>query len=133
MIIDDTRTFITLSVDNKPNYKTKTNILGKLINIKCGYNTRNKLRWVIIMDDSNQPLLSQTFLKNKKQCELNFLSNLYNLNFYVTLKQKDKSVVIPEDYDYLNWSNDFDMYFVGSTQDLKERLRVNGRSAYVGN
>lgn len=133
MIIDDTNTFITLSVSNSPHYITKTTLLGKPINIRCSYNSRNGLRWVIITDGNNQPLLPQTFLKNKKQCEFNFLSNIYNLSFYITLKQKDKTKKIPDNYDYLNWADDFDMYFVGSTQDLKDRLWVNGRGAYVGN
>lgn len=133
MVIDDTNTLVTISLSDRPHYTTKTSIMGKVINIRCSYNTRTKLRWITITDNSNRPLLSQTFLKSKKQCELNFLSNLYNLSFYVTLKQKDLSKEISNDYDYLNWSDDFNMYFVGSTQDLQDRLRVNGRTAYVGN
>ena len=131
MIIDATHTFITLTLENKPHYNMKTTIFGKSLNIKCGYNGRNGLRWIMITDDNNLPLLSQTFLKNKKQCQLNFLSNIYNLSFYVTLKLKDISKNIPEDYDYLEWEDDFDLFFVGCTQDLKDRLRINARSAYV--
>lgn len=133
MEIDDTNTLITMSLDDRPHFTTKITIFGKVLNIQCSYNTRNKMRWIIITDNNSLPLLSQTFLKNKKQCELNFLSNIYDLNFYVTLKKKSPSDIIPVDYDYLNWSKDFDMYFVGSTQDLQDRLTVNGRSAYVGN
>ena len=133
MIIDDTNTFVSITLDNKPHYTTKTSLMGKALNIKCSYNSRNGLRWITITDNNNRPMLTQTFLKNKKQCELNFLSNLYNLSFYVTLKQKDKTKKIPDDYDYLNWSDDFVMYFVGATQDLRDRMWVNGRTAYVGN
>jgi hypothetical protein len=133
MFINDTSNFITFSLSDVAHYTTKTTILGKSINIRCSYNSRNKLRWITITDSNNMPLLTQTFLKNKKQCEFNFLANIYDLSFYVTLKQKDKNKIIPENYDYLNWSSYFDMFFVGCSQNLKDRLRVNGRTAYVGN
>lgn len=132
MIINDKDTFITLSLDNKPHYTTRVSLLNKPFNIQCSYNTRNKLRWVIITDLNNNPVLSQTFVKNKKQCELNHLSNRYGLNFYVTLKQKDKSKIIPNDYDYLDWANDFDLYFVGRSQDTQNRLLANLREVLVG-
>ena len=132
MIINDKDTFITLALDNKPHYTTRVSLLNKPFNIQCSYNTRNKLRWIIITDLNNNPVLSQTFVKNKKQCELNHLSNRYGLKFYVTLKQKDKSKIIPNDYDYLDWANDFDLYFVGRSQDTQNRLLANLREVLVG-
>lgn len=132
-MINDIHRVVTLSVSNKPHYKTPVKLLGESLYVKCGYNGRNKLRWIIVTDANGLPLLPQTFLNNKKQCQFNFLSNIYNLSFYVTLKQKDSSKEIPKDYDYLDWSNDFDMLFVGSSQKLKEEMRVSLRTVYVGN
>lgn len=132
-MIDDRRRIVTLSVSDKPHYNTPVKLLGKNLYVKCGYNSRNKLRWIIITDANGFTLLPQTFLKNNKQCEFNFLSNIYNLNFYVTLKQKNKNKELPKDYDYLNWSDDFDMFFVGSSQNLIEQMRLSLRSVYVGN
>lgn len=133
MISDYFATAITTTLSNKPQYTTKISIMNKPFNLRCGYNTRNGLRWITIEDLNSKPVLSQTFMKNKKRCELNFLAERYNLDFYVTLKAKDRSKVFPEDYDYLNWADDFDLYFVGRTQEIRNRMRVNGRQLYVGN
>jgi hypothetical protein len=101
--------------------------------LRYGYNTRNKKRWIIITNNSGEPLLSQTFLKYGKRCELNSLAKQYDLDYYVTLKNKDVSKVYPKDYDYLNWAKDFDICFVGYEESLSERLRINERKFFVGN
>ena len=133
MIIVDRDTFITMSVSDKPNYTSQISILGRQFTLTCGYNTRNKLRWISVEDTNGQPVLSQTFLKNGKLCQLNFLANRYGLSFSVTLKPKSSTTTIADDYDYLEWSNDFDLYFVGRLQSTEEDMRVNLRKVYVGN
>lgn len=133
MIIVDRDTFITMSVSDKPNYTSQISILGRQFTLTCGYNTRNKLRWVTVEDANGKPVLVQTFLKKGKLCQLNFLANRYGLSFSVTLKPKSDTTIIPDNYDYLEWSKDFDLYFVGRLQSTEEDMRVNLRKVYVGN
>lgn len=133
MIIVDRDTFITMSVSDKPNYTSQISILGRQFTLTCGYNTRNKLRWITIEDANGKPVLVQTFLKKGKLCQLNFLANRYGLSFSVTLKPKSDTTIVPDNYDYLEWSKDFDLYFVGRLQSTEEDMRVNLRKVYVGN
>ena len=133
MIIVDRDTFITMSVSNKPDYSSQIGILGRQFTLTCGYNTRNKLRWISIKDTNGQPVLPQTFLKNDKLCQLNFLANRYGLSFSVTLKPKSKTKEVVVNYDYLNWSSDFDLYFIGRLQSTEDAMQVNLRKVYVGN
>ena len=132
MMISDKHTLTTVSVSNRPHYTSNFTLRGRPFNIRCGYNTRNKKRWIILTDKSDRPILTQTFMSDGKQCQLNHIANRYDLSFMVTLKKKDRYKFIPEDYDYLNWADDFELYFVGTSQSLQERLWVNGREAYVG-
>lgn len=133
MIITARDTFITMSVSDKPNYTSQISILGRQFTLTCGYNTRNKLRWITVEDANGKPVLVQTFLKKGKLCQLNFLANRYGLSFSVTLKPKSDTTIIPDNYDYLEWSKDFDLYFVGRLQSTEEDMRVNLRKVYVGN
>ena len=87
----------------------------------------------MITDLEDRPILTQTFISVGKRCELNFQAQRHNLNFYVTLKPKTPSKAFPDDYDYLNWADDFDLFFVGRTQKVVEEMRLNGRRLYVGN
>ena len=132
MLISEPDYIITTPVSDKPNYISKIDILQRPLNLICGYNTRNNMRWIMITDRGNRPILTQTFLKNKKICEFNFNANRIGISFTVTLKPKSKDVVIPEDYDYLNWSKDFDLYFLGRTQEKEEKYKANWRKVYVG-
>lgn len=125
--------YTTVKTLDYPDYQSKFNLQSTQVFIRCGYNTRNKMRWVILTDLNGMVLLPQTFLKFKKRCELNFLSNQHNLNYYLTLKPKDNTKVVPNDYDYLEWSKDFDMCFVGYEQSLVDKLDENLRVAFVGN
>ena len=50
------------------------------------------MRWIMITDQSNK-LLTQTFLKNKKDIEFNF--NIMKISFTVTLKPKSKDMIVP--------------------------------------
>lgn len=133
MIITARDTFITISVSDKPNYTSQISILGRQFTLTCGYNTRNKLRWITVEDANGKPVLVQTFLKKGKLCQLNFLANRYGLSFSVTLKPKSDTTTISDNYDYLEWSKDFDLYFVGRLQSTEEDMRVNLRKVYVGN
>lgn len=132
MLISDLDTFITISVSDKPNYTSNINILGQPLKLICGYNTRNKSRWLVITDQNNRPLLTQTFLKQNKISDFNFTANRLGLSFTVTLKPKLKESTIPDDYDYLNWSKDFDLYFLGRLQSTEDKFLVNRRIVYVG-
>lgn len=133
MIITARDTFVTISTNDKPNYTTQISLLGRQFKLTCGYNTRNKLRWISIVDSDERPVLSQTFLRQGKFCQLNFLANRYNLSFSVTLKPKTNTKTLPNDYDYINWSGDFDLYFLGRQQSTEEDMKVNLRKVYVGN
>lgn len=133
MIIVDKDIFLTVSVSDKPNYRTKISILNVPLNLTCEYNSRNKLRSIIITDRNGSPLLSQTYLKKGKLCQFNALANRYGISFSVTLKQKDATVTLADDYDYLDWSSDFDLYFVGRKQSTEDAYKVNIRKVYVGN
>lgn len=132
MIITDLDSFITVPVSDKPNYFSKIDILQRPLNLICGYNTRNKMRWIMITDQNNRPVLPQTFLKHKKICEFNFNANRKGLSFTVTLKPKTKDLDIPVNYDYLNWSKDFDLYFLGRLQTTEDKYHINRRKVYVG-
>lgn len=90
------------------------------------------MRWIMITDQNNNPVLSQTFLKHKKICELNFNANRKGLSFTVTLKPKSKGTSFPDNYDYLNWSKDFDLYFLGRLQTTEDKFHINRRKVYVG-
>ena len=90
------------------------------------------MRWIMITDQNNNPVLSQTFLKHKKICEFNFNANRKGLNFTVTLKPKSKGSRFPDNYDYLNWSKDFDLYFLGRLQTTEDKYHINRRKVYVG-
>ena len=133
MIIIARDTFITMSVSDKPDYSSQISILGRQFTLTCGYNTRNKLRWISLKDINGSPVLPQTFLKVGKICQLNFLANRYGLNFSVTLKPKSKTKEIAVNYDYLSWSSDFDLYFIGRLQSTEDAMQVNLRKVYVGN
>lgn len=125
--------YVEVTVSNKLNYITNYNLQNTQITMRCGYNIRSKSRWVILYDSQGDILLPQTFLRHKKRCELNFNSNLNNLNYYLTLKLKDNSKVLPNDYDYANWADDFDLCFVGYEFDMVRRMKRNFRIIRVGN
>lgn len=125
--------YFNVTLLNYANYSTNITIQSVPMVMRCGYNTRNKLRWIHLEDINGVTLLPQTFLKYGKRVEMNFNSNEANLNYYITLKPKDSTKIIPDSYDYLNWKNDFDICFVGYEYSLVERLMVNGRKTFVGN
>lgn len=133
-VIDDLYfryTKVTLS--NTFNYTTSFTIQNVQLKMLCGYNTRVGQRWVVLTDSYGNVILSQTFLKYQKQCELNFNSNEYNLNHFITLVPKDKTKSFGDDYNYAYWANDFDLYFIGYPKEISERAKSNYIIKMVGN
>lgn len=128
-LIDELITkYIYVSVNNE-SYYTSTIVVGSVqMKLTCAYNSLNKQRWVSLTDSYGNVLLPQTFLKYGRRCELNFNAEMSDLSYYVTLSPKDITKVryFTDDYDYLDWSRDFRLCFVGMSQSLIERLNDNG-------
>ena len=128
-LIDELITkYIYVSVNNE-SYYTSTIIVGSVqMKLTCAYNSLNKQRWISLTDSYGNVLLPQTFLKYGRRCELNFNAEMSDLSYYVTLSPKDITKVrhFTDDYDYLDWSKDFRLCFVGMSQSLIERLNDNG-------
>lgn len=124
--------YTSLSLSNDPYYRTRFALQNNQLFMSCGYCSRNKSRWVIITDFQGDVLLPQTFLKYGKRCELNFMAEVLNLHYYITLKPNNKNKIF-KDYDYINWANDFQICFVGYEQKLQDRLQLNKRVFLVGN
>ena len=118
-----TGTIIKLS--NTFKYRTKFNLNGVQVNMSCGYNVVNKCRWIILTSSSGEVLLNQTFLKSGRRCELTLKAQQLNLDYYVALVKKDRTKVTPNDYDYINWASDFDLYFYGRDYSVTEQLENN--------
>ena len=128
-LIDELITkYIYVSVNNE-SYYTSTVVVGSVqMKLTCAYNSLNKQRWISLTDSYGNVLLPQTFLKYGRRCELNFNAEMSDLSYYVTLSPKDITKVrhFTDDYDYLDWSKDFRLCFVGMSQSLIERLNDNG-------
>lgn len=128
-LIDELITkYIYVSVNNE-SYYTSTIVVGSVqMKLTCAYNSLNKQRWISLTDSYGNVLLPQTFLKYGRRCELNFNAEMSDLSYYVTLSPKDITKVrhFTDDYDYLDWSKDFRLCFVGMSQSLIERLNDNG-------
>lgn len=125
--------YVDVELHNNLRYKTEFNLQNIRVVMECGYSERNLCRWIILTTTSGITLLPQTYLKFNRRCELNFEANMNNLNYYVTLRLKDGSKIIDEDYNYLNWSKDFNLCLVGCEYELIERLDHNHRILLVGN
>ena len=128
-LIDELITkYIYVSVNND-SYYTSTIVVGSVqMKLTCAYNSLSKQRWISLADSYGNVLLPQTFLKYGRRCEMNFNAEMSDLSYYVTLSPKDITNVrhFTDDYDYLDWSNDFRLCFVGMSQSLIERLNDNG-------
>ena len=119
--------YIYVSVNNE-SYYTSTVVVGSVqMKLTCAYNSLNKQRWISLTDSYGNVLLPQTFLKYGRRCELNFNAEMSDLSYYVTLSPKDITKVrhFTDDYDYLDWTKDFRLCFVGMSQSLIERLNDN--------
>ena len=133
-LIDDyTINYTKVTVSNVFNYKTRIRLENNLLVLDVKYNLRNKRRSLSISSVDGEVLLPYTFLDYGRRCELNFNAAQIDLDYYVTLSPKSKSFVYDKSYDFLNWSDNFDLCFVGNSFDLKERLDKNIRIKLVGN
>ena len=128
-LIDEIVTKYTYVSLNDNDYYMSNIIVGSVqMKLTCAYNSLNKQRWISLTDSYGNVLLPQTFLKYGRRCELNFNAEMNDLAYYVTLSPKDITKVrqFTDDYDYLDWSKDFRLCFVGMSQSLIERLNDNG-------
>ena len=133
-IIDDFKyRYIDVDLHNNLRYRTEFNLQNTRVVMECGYSERVGSRWVILTTVGGTVLLPQTYIKFNRRCELNFGANMNNLNYYATLKLKSAGRVIDSEYDYLNWSKDFTLCFVGYEYKLQERMNHNARVLAVGN
>ena len=133
-LIDDYITnYVKVTLSDVFNYKTRIRLENNLLVLDVKYNLRNKRRSLSISSVDGEVLLPYTFLDYGRRCELNFNATQIDLNYYVTLSPKSKSFVYDKSYNFLNWSDSFDLCFVGNSFDLKERLDKNIRIGFVGN
>ena len=133
-LIDDyVINYTKATVSDVFNYKTRIRLENNILVLDIKYNLRNKRRSLSISSVDGEILLPYTFLDYGRRCELNFNATQIDLDYYVTLSPKSKSFVYNKAYDFSNWSTDFDLCFVGSSYELRERLNKNIRIAFVGN
>lgn len=133
-LIDDyTINYTKVSVSDVFNYKTRIRLENNILVLDIKYNLRNKRRSLSISSVDGDVLLPHTFLDYGRRCELNFNATQIDLDYYVTLSPKSKSFVYNKVYDFINWSKDFDLCFVGASYELRERLDKNIRIRLVGN
>ena len=133
-LIDDYITnYVKVTLSDVFNYKTRIRLENNILVLDIKYNLRNKRRSLSISSVDGDVLLPHTFLDYGRRCELNFNATQIDLDYYVTLSPKSKSFVYNKDYDFSNWSTDFDLCFVGASYELRERLNKNIRIAFVGN
>lgn len=125
--------FHKVSLSNRGKYVTSFFIDGVRVTMRCGYNTRNKMRWIILLDDIGGIILPQTFIKQGKRCELGFLANQQDLHYYVTLSPKNPYKTFLSNYDYLFWQLDFTLCFVGYAQEIEVEYETLNREHLVGN
>ena len=133
-LIDDYITnYVKVTLSDVFNYKTRIRLENNLLVLDVKYNLRNKRRSLSISSVDGEVLLPYTFLDYGRRCELNFNATQIDLNYYVTLSPKSKSFVYDKSYNFLNWSDSFDLCFVGNSFELRERLDKNIRIGFVGN
>lgn len=125
--------YTTVSLSDELNYNTKFVVGNTRIQMYCGYNSRNKTRWITLRNGFNEIILNQTFVKFGRRVELNFYAEDSDLDYYVTLKPIDETKQFDESYDYRNWSSDFELCFVGFEYSIRRRLENNNRVRLVGN
>lgn len=126
-------TNVEISLSNSIKYRTNFSLQSSVINMQCGYNTRNKKRWIILTDRYGNTLLSQTFLNIGKVCEMNFNSELLNLDYSLVLLPKNNTKILPDNYDYVNWGDDLAIVFFGHDYLSTVKMDKNLRVVLVGN
>lgn len=126
-------TYTNVTLRDFPNYHTTFKVNNTSILMYVNYNARSKQRSISLETGEGFILLPKTFVKQDRRCELNFNAELEGLDYYITLKPINEGKTFDDSYDYLNWSNDFTLCFVGYDYSLTERLNRNIRIALVGN
>lgn len=133
-LIDDYVTnYVRVAVTDIYNYRTRIRLENNILVLDVKYNLRNKKRSLSVSSIDGNVLLPYTFLDYSRRCELNFNATQIDLDYYITLSPKSESFIYNENYDFSKWSSDFDICFVGSSYNLKERLEKNIRIKLVGN
>ena len=126
-------TYTNVVLLNLPNYHTTIKVNNVTLIMYVNYNARSKQRSISLETLDGYVLLPKTFVKQGRRCELNFNAELEGLDYYVTLRPLNEGKTFADGYDYLNWSDDFSLCFVGYDYSLTERLNRNIRIAFVGN
>ena len=126
-------TYTNVVLLNLPNYHTTIKVNNVTLIMYVNYNARSKQRSISLETLDGYVLLPKTFVKQGRRCELNFNAELEGLDYYVTLRPLNEGKTFDDGYDYLNWSDDFSLCFVGYDYSLTERLNRNIRIAFVGN
>lgn len=126
-------TYTNVVLLNLPNYHTTIKVNNVTLIMYVNYNARSKQRSISLETLDGYVLLPKTFVKQGRRCELNFNAELEGLDYYVTLRLLNEGKTFDDGYDYLNWSDDFSLCFVGYDYSLTERLNRNIRIAFVGN
>ena len=130
---DFVTTYTNVSLKDFPNYHTTFKVNGVNLIMYVNYNARNKMRSISLETLDGYVVLPKTFVKQGRRCELNFNATLEGLDYYVTLRPMIDGKVYDESFDYLSWSEDFTLCFVGYDYSLTERLNQNIRVSLVGN
>lgn len=125
--------FHNVTLSNNLNYTTRFSIDSLLLIMTVGHTDRNSKRWITLETLDGDIVLSQTYVAWNRRCELTNLSQILGINYYLTLESKTKGLHYPNNHDYINWSNDFTLCFVGFSQELRDRLDSNFVAVAVGN
>ena len=125
--------YTSVTLVNTYNYHTNFRINSTYVVMNVRYNPRNKRREISLETIDGETLLTNTFVSYGRRCELNNNAVFNGLNYYVILKPIVETKTFSDDFDYINWADDFVLCFVGYDQSLVERMNVNLRVKLVGN
>lgn len=125
--------YVSVKLNDASNYHTTFKVNGVTLFMRVNYNTRNKERSIILETLNSEVVLSQTFVTYGRRCELNFNGFNNSLDYYITLKPIDQTKIFDDSYDYINWSKDFELCFVGWDSSYTNRADSNVRVYLTGN
>lgn len=133
LLEDTVVTYTNVELNNLPNYITNFIIDGFPLYMQVGYSSREKLRWIVIEDRVGNLLVPQTYISYGRRVDMNFNAHTLDLDYYITLKPKNEYNIKNNDYDYINWSDDYTICFVGTPYEITERGNTNLRVVLTGN
>ena len=116
--------------NNLQSYRSHINIDNLDCIIEVGYNSRLKKRYISVITSNGTVLLERTFLDIGRRVDLNNNAVLLGLQYYVTLEVIG---VLEEDIDFFNWSDTFNISFVGCRTEVYNTLHIKLRNQIVGN